>query len=371
MFIGARLFEDVALYTKKKGITTVLTESNPDAPNISLSDYYYPVSRGIEGPKKIAIKEDVDAIVPLIGVDGPLTQIAELKKDLEESYDIPVVASPYYAASICQDKIKTKKFLEKNHFRTPASQLINHKSNLPKDFPIVLKQPHGQGGSGVKIVKNLKEAEEYFKMFKSALAEEFVDGTEISVEVLGWEGKYFPLVPVYKGKTTLEGTHPLDKLKKVPLNLEGIDNESNNQFIRELVTKIASIIGIEGCADFDLIFNGKENLILEINTRPTGTRYLTTASSDINPMHQLVDMALGEWNPSSLEKKIKKYFALEVPVGDYSSQYNNYKFREFPENNCWIIHGPPLFQRITIRGNTMEDVLNTADKLNIDLNNIT
>ncbi len=55
LFIGARLFDDVAIYTKEKGITSVLTESNPKAQNLDLADSYHIVPRGMEHPKEIAI----------------------------------------------------------------------------------------------------------------------------------------------------------------------------------------------------------------------------------------------------------------------------------------------------------------------------
>ena len=75
LFIGARLFDDVALYTKKNSITSVVTESNPESPNLKLADSHYIVSRGMEEPMKIAIEEEVDGIVPLIGIDGPLLNL--------------------------------------------------------------------------------------------------------------------------------------------------------------------------------------------------------------------------------------------------------------------------------------------------------
>lgn len=366
MFIGARLFEDVALYTKKQGITSVLTESNPDAPNKDLADVLHMVPRGMEGPKKVAIKEDVDGVIPLIGVDGPLLALSSLKRDLEENHGIPVVTSPLEAAAIAQNKYKTKKFLLKNNLPTPHFQQINKdNSKSGIDFPIVLKQAHGQGGVGIKIVNNHHEMQEYLEKFGNALAEDFVDGVEISVEVLGWDGNYIPLVPVYKGKTSLDGKHPLFKVKKAPLEVDGVDNPVNNGMIRELARKIGGLLGLEGSADLDLIFDGKDNLVLEINTRPSGTRYLTAASCDINPLHEMVDMAAGRWNSGEVQNRMKDYFAMEVPVGEFHTKRNSYLYRSFPEPHGWIIHGPPRHQRITIRGETKKSVLKTAQSLKL------
>ena len=52
-------------------------------------------------------------------------------------------------------------------------------------------------------------------------------------------GKSVPLVPVYKGKTTLEGIHPLKKIKKAPLEIDGINNTKNNLEIQKIAVKIA------------------------------------------------------------------------------------------------------------------------------------
>ncbi|HNR25943.1 MAG TPA: ATP-grasp domain-containing protein [Methanobacteriaceae archaeon] len=366
MFIGSRLFEDVALYTKNKGITSVLTESNPDAPNQNLADVLHRVPRGMDGPKTVAIKEDVDGVVPLIGVDGPLLSLSSLKEDLEENYGIPVVTSPLEAASIAQSKFKTKRFLTENNFPTPPFQSID--MNLSESyfsFPMVLKQSHGQGGVGIEVVNSHHEMIEYLKKFGNALAEEFIAGVEISVEVLGWKGDYIPLVPVYKGKTSTKGTHPLFKVKKAPLEIEGLDNSKNNKMILELAREICRMMGVAGSADLDLIFDGKENLVLEINTRPSGTRYLTYASCNINPLQEMVDMAAGKWNPEKVQYNLKNYFAMEVPVGDFSTKRNSYLYRNFPDSNGWIIHGPPQHQRITIRGETRNSVLKIAQSLKL------
>jgi len=369
MFIGARLFEDVALYTKRMGITTVLTESNPKSPNLDLADSYHLVSRGMEGPKELAIKEDVDGIVPLIGVDNPLMNVARLKEELEKDYGIPVVSSPLIAASISGDKIKTKKFFLENNIKTPECHLISADQKIKLDFPVVLKQAHGQGGYNIKIALSQRVVDDYLEIFDETLAESFLDGVEISVEILRWNGHAVPLVPVYKGKTTLKGIHPLNKLKKAPLEINGVDNKYNNQQIRYIAHKIGELMGIEGCADLDLIFEAKkrQNYMLEINTRPSGTRYLTAAASGINPLQEMVDMASNNWKASKLKKRIKEYFALEIPVGEYPSDRNNYKFREFNMNSCWIIHGPQNLQRITIRGENQSDAFKTAKKLNLNL----
>ena len=47
-------------------------------------------------------------------------------------------------------------------------------------------------------------------------------------------------------------------------------------------------------------------------------------------MHELIDMASGKWDALKLKNRIKNYSGIEIPVGSYPSNKNNYKFREFP-----------------------------------------
>jgi carbamoylphosphate synthase large subunit len=373
LFIGARLFEDVAPYTRNLGINSILTESNPESPNLKLADSYHIVSRGMDEPIKIAIKEEVDGVVPLIGIDEPLVQVAIMKEQLEADYGIPVIASGISAASTCADKFKTKEFFVENQIKTPKFFKIskkNYQDFLPKmdgQMPIVLKQAKGQGGSGIKITSSIKDMENYINKFESTIAERFIEGSEVSIEVLRWKGKSVPLVPVYKGETTVEGIHPLKKIKKAPLEIEGINNSKNNRSIQEIAVKIAENIGLEGTADIDIIYDyeNNENNVIEVNARPSGTRYITWAATGINIMHELVNMASGKWNALKIKKRIKDYIGVEIPVGNYNSLNNIKIVQDFSDEKPWIIHGPENHQRITIRGSSIGNVVKTAEELEI------
>ncbi|KAF5089032.1 ATP-grasp domain-containing protein [Methanobacterium aggregans] len=375
LFIGARLFDDVAFYAEQNGLETILTESNPLAHNLELADKHYLVSRGMKEPMDIAIREDVDAVVPLMGIDGPLLEVAQMKEKLEEDHGIPVAASGVSATSIAKDKLKTKEFLLKNGIKTPKFHKILPGTDeiIDTSFPVVLKQPEGQGGSGVKILPSRVDLDNCLEGLKNSMEEifleEFLQGIEVSIEVLRWNGSSVPLVPVYKGETTVEGIHPLNKIKKAPLELEGVNNKKNNLKIQELASKIAELMGIEGTADIDIIFDveKRETNIIEINNRPSGTRYMTAASTGVNPLHELVDMAAGCWNPEKVQKHLKHFAGLEIPVGTLESERNNYKFRDFSGEESWIVHGPKNYERVTIRGKNLEETFKIAESLKIDL----
>jgi len=359
LFIGARLFNDVADYAKRMGITTILTESNPKAPNLDLADKHYIVPRGMDTPTEIALREDVDAIVPLIGVDPPLIEVAKMKEKLEKEYNIPVIASNTKTTIISTNKIKTKEFFKENNIKTPNYHIIEDK--IPEtSYPTVLKQEKGQGGQNLLIAKNKESIKSYLKIYKKAIMEDYINGHEISVEVLRWDDKSFPIVVVDKGKTTTKGIHPLQKVKKAPADIPGL----NNKKVLRLAQRITEKLQAEGNTDIDMIFHpeSRELYTIEVNTRPSGTRYLSAASTGIHPLEQLINMAMGEWKQKKLVRR--KFHALEIPVGEF--EYNNPP-RTFKGENSWILHGPEGHKRITIRSTNKKKTKEILKKLNIRL----
>ncbi len=359
LFIGSRLFDDAAWYAKKLGIETIVTESNENADNIELADKHYIVSRGMDEPIEIAIREEVDAVIPLIGIDPPLVDVGRMKDTLEGENDIPVIAAPYDTAALAADKYETKELLTKNSIKTPEFNHLDKPydiDNLESKLPMVLKTPGGQGGTGVKIALTKEDIQDFVSQKDDIFCEEFVEGMEASIEVLRWKNQVVPLVPVYKGLTTLEGTHPLSKIKQAPLNIEGIDNGEHNQYIRTLAEKLANLVGVEGTMDIDILHDSKtgEDFVIELNTRPSGTRYMTAASTDIYPICQLIDMACGNWSAKGVESSIKKYYATELPVGDFPVDKAVPEEKVFDGDNSYVVHGPTHYQRVTIRADSRE-----------------
>lgn len=389
LFIGARLFDEVANYARSQGITTILSESNPESPNLKLADEYHIVPRGMDYPMDLALSKDVDAVVPLIGIDKPLIEVARMKEKLEKEYELPVIASGLKAAEISTNKVETKDFLRKIDVRTPefteiskeeydSSKYLTSKPLLK--FPTVLKQGEGQGGVGVKVARTTEDADAYFQTFSHAMVEDFLKGIEISVEVLRWNDESVPLVGIDKGDTTLECTHPLNKIRTAPVNLANLDKQE----LLKIAAKITDELGASGTTEVEFIFDEKTQQLnaLEINTRPSGTRFLTLSSSNINTMHQLVNMATGEWNPHRIKREIKEYAALEVPLplketssgNKPESRNKSFQIQRtnsgleryiFVQNKPWIIHGPEKASRVTVRAKTADQSLKIVKDLKI------
>ena len=366
LFIGSRLFDDVDWYLKSEGITSIITESNENAANLDLADKKYIVPRGMDEPMKIAIDEDVDAVIPLIGIDPPLIDVGALKDKLEKDYNIPVIAASEMTSTIAADKYDTKQLLDKNNIKTPKYEKIEDKTNrenIYNNLPLVIKTPAGQGGCGVKIALNSSDCDEFIdaNIDSDIFTEEYVEGYEASIEVLRYNNQTVPLVPVYKGVTTLKGVHPLAKIKQAPLNIAGIDNEKHNKKLQNLAVKLAEMVDLSGTMDIDILHdvNSENDYIIELNTRPSGTRYMTAASTNIYPLCQLVDMAKGQWDACDVKKSMKNYYAAELPVGVVDDNKNpNIKY--FKDENCYVVHGPANYQRVTLRAQSKSKLTDLA-----------
>lgn len=360
LFIGSRLYDDLDWYVRSKGIESVLTESNEDAINLDLPDQVFIVPRGMDGPKQVALMQNVDAIVPLIGIDPPLIDVAHMKEEIESEYNIPVIASDVRAVELTSNKIRTKGFYEEIGVVTPQYQILNNPNELEMDFPVVLKQGEGQGGKDIKVAHSIGDVEEYFEEFDQALCEKFVEGSEISIEVLGYDGEYVALPPIYKGETTLEGTHPLNKVKTGPCMVEGLDNN----LVQHTAYKIAKNLDSDGIFEMDFMFSKetKQLYAIEVNTRPNGTRYLTTATCGVNSLCELVNMAIGEFSLSKIYDKLEYHYSTEIPIGNYEGPSPKEPIKSF-EDNDFVVHGPEGYQRVTARADSNEELKQLVDKL--------
>ena len=353
LFIGSRLYDDIDWYVKEKGIESILTESNDDAINLELPDQVFIVPRGMDGPKQIALMQDVDAIIPLIGIDPPLIEVAHMKEEIEKNHNIPVIAADVRAVELTSNKIKTKEFYNEIGVNTPNYQILNSPQELNIEFPVVLKQGEGQGGKDIKVARTIKDVQEYFEEFNQALCEEFIDGFEISIEVLGFNGEYIPLPPIYKGKTTIEGIHPLNKVKTGPCMIEGLDNN----LVQNIAYKIAKNLNSDGIFEMDFMYCPSSDTLyaIEVNTRPNGTRYLTTATCGINSLCELVNMAIGDFSISDILNKMDYFYSTEIPIGDYNGKSPKEPVKSFKHND-FVVHGPQGYQRLTARAISKKDL---------------
>lgn len=135
------------------------------------------------------------------GEDGCIQGLLEL-------LNIPYTGSGVLASALCMDKVATKKIFATCGIPTPKYYSFNSRNGLKQeceevlrnfDLPIVAK-PISEGSSiGVTVVKEEKGIIEVIEglidEFQSAFVEEFIDGNEVTVGILGC-GKDIQVLPI-------------------------------------------------------------------------------------------------------------------------------------------------------------------------------
>ncbi|MDO8886932.1 D-alanine--D-alanine ligase [Candidatus Oleimmundimicrobium sp.] len=212
------------------------------------------------------------------GEDGTVQGMLEL-------LDIPYTGSGVLASAVGINKAATKRIFKAEGIPTPDFQVFTHRSfqankqeiidDLPKKLglPLVIKPVNEGSTIGMSIIKekeNLPEAiETAFEYDEEVLVEKFIEGTEITVGVLGNE-KPQPL-------PTLEITHNSEMYDYETKYTEGLSRhiiparipEEQRKAAQEMAVRIHEILGCRGFSRADFIVSADGTpYTLEVNTIP-------------------------------------------------------------------------------------------------------
>lgn len=149
---------------------------------------------------KIAKIENIDIVI--VGPEIPLMQGIV---DIFESEGLACIGANKYWAQLESSKVFAKEFMQKHLIKTAKYEIIKDEHTLPKiSYPLVLKADGLCGGKGVCVVQNPIEAKATIKEYlggefgeasKTIVAEEFLDGKEISLISLFDGETLLPFVP--------------------------------------------------------------------------------------------------------------------------------------------------------------------------------
>ncbi len=211
------------------------------------------------------------------GEDGSIQGALELA-------GIRYTGSGIASSAIAMDKILTKKMLE--YAEIPTAKFIEIKKQNIESFdalidlliekiglPMVLKAPTQGSSIGVVIVnkrEQMKEAvDEVFKYGDYLLAEEFLDGVEVTLPILGNENPQpLPIIEItsenefydYESKYTPGMCHHI-----LPARI----SEREADEVSRLGILAYEAIGCRGLSRIDFIIDKKKGpMVIEINTLP-------------------------------------------------------------------------------------------------------
>ena len=192
-----------------------------------------------------------------------------------ERLGIPYTGSGVRASRLALDKIAAKKVFEKNGIPTPGYAVFDRHSYRLEDarrlgLPIVVK-PQLEGSSmGLSIVRafrNLKRAlYEAFGFGDRVLLEQYIDGREITVGILGHEA--LPVVEIISRRNVYDTDAKYRDRKTRYLVPAPLDEEVFER-ARKLGLKVHSSLGLKDLSRVDMRVDGSGNIfVLEANSIP-------------------------------------------------------------------------------------------------------
>lgn len=236
--------------------------------------------------------KEMDCVFPILhGKNGEDGSIAGMLEIIGVSY----VGCKTLSSAICMDKVITKKLLEKANINVSKYMFIKKLNDnfywvqdnydyvlLDKEildlsvstilnYPVVVKPSRSGSSVGVSVANDYLELENAINEAsiynEKILIEEFIDGKELEVAVLGNNdltvsniGNIIPDEIVYSYNSKYKGNSKTVVLNTIEENLESK--------IKNIVLTTYKVLDCSGLARVDMFLIGNEVLVNEVNTMP-------------------------------------------------------------------------------------------------------
>ena len=273
--VGGRLQGIEACYLARAcGMESILIDIDPAVPAGGLADRFVSGDLVKEDPQVVEAFREADIILPSNENDELLAKICELA----ERFCIPLAFDPE-AYEITKSKIKSDRLFRENDIPCPRYYPEGR-------APYVVKPSDGSGSTGVMKLDTAEDAGKYLETAAGGdIIQEYLEGPSYSIEVIGKPGSYrtytVTQVHVDKGYDCHMITSP------APVNAE------KHARFREIAVRLAELVGLKGIMDVEVIDDGEDLKVLEIDARiPSQTPIAVLKSSGMNLLKELSDITL-------------------------------------------------------------------------------
>lgn len=201
---------------------------------------------------KLCKKEMIDYVIPLTDVEVDALADTILGQGI-------LCLSSEKTIGICRDKYRLYQVLKEREVPCLIStRLFRLQDAEDYSYPLVLKPRNGRSSQGLHYVKNRMELN---FLCESEYLDDFVvqpkkDGRIVTVDILR-QGEFFMATPRVELLRTLNGAGTSVKVFW-------------DKAIVEMARKIAEILDIRGCVNFEFIWDGNSFFFLECNPRFSG-----------------------------------------------------------------------------------------------------
>lgn len=298
LIIGAGLLQIPAIVKAKElGLNVAALDMSPIAPGKKFADNFYEVSTNdIKGVINAALDFRPDGVMTL-ATDMPMKSVAAVSERLHLNSISSEVAEK------ATDKIKMIQCFQSNNVPHPWFSVISTLKELQflankKGTPFIMKPNDSSGSNGVTLVNQQEEIVQSYHYCKSAsksgfvLVEEYMQGPEVSVEVMRINGKSHILAVT--DKLTTGAPHFVEMGHSQPSQL----SKNIIEQIKVVAIKAVEAIGIDNSpAHVEIIVTKKGPKMVELGARMGGdciSTFLVPLSTGIDMVKASIFLALGE-----------------------------------------------------------------------------
>ena len=298
LVVGASVLQMPAiLKAKELGYYVATVDFNPNAIAIPYADEFYEISTiDMEAVAEVAKKFNADGVMTL-ATDMPMRSVARAaevcglpginmdtaikatdKGEMIKAFDCNSVEHPWYFIAYNEDEFK--------------------KIKNDVAYPCIMKPTDNAGSRGVVLVHNLEELENEYSYAVAesrkggVIIEEYMEGPEVSVEVMALEGRVHVLQVT--DKITTGAPHFVEMGHTQPSRLEN----SNIEKIKNLAIRAVKAIGIKnGPAHVEIILTKDGPKMVELGARMGGdciTTHLVPLSTGIDMVRSTIEIACGQ-----------------------------------------------------------------------------
>lgn len=298
LIIGASILQLPAIKRAKElGFYVGVADYDPNAVGIEYADEYFNVSTiDQDGVSDVAKAFKPDGIMTL-ATDMPMRSVAKAAETCG------LCGITMDTAIKATDKGEMIKAFEANGVEHPWYYIAESKDTFDQikekiSFPCIMKPTDSSGSRGVVLVQSLDELEKEYNYTKdnsrggAVIIEEYMTGSEVSVEVIALKGK--PHVLQVTDKLTTGAPHFVEMGHSQPSRL----GENAISKIKDLAVRAVKAVGIEdGPAHVEIMLTKDGPKMVELGARMGGdciTTHLVPLSTGIDMIEATIRIACGE-----------------------------------------------------------------------------
>lgn len=363
---------------KELSIKVYAIDRNPNAPGFKFADGFKPIDLIDEkGVLNYAKEIKADAIMA-VNEFGVISAAKACKA-------LGLIGLDPEVALKCLDKGLMRECWGKAKLPQPKFIVVENTADIPKavkaiKYPAVLKPAMNCGSRGVSVIHDSSELKFGIEFAKNNcrnnryVVEEFIEGTEMTIEGLAQDG-----VPTILGWSDKEAQRHTNFLVAMALNYPAKFSQKKLKLVEKVVKGAAIALGIKnGAIHCEVLVNEKGVYLVEMGGRPGGGHIfgqVAEATSGVCMPQELAKILLGE--KADVKPKYQKgacYKFFSPPNGLFIKAHGEDKAKKLPnildfgfEMKPKTIIGPisgdadrPGF--VVSSGRTREEAIKNANK---------